>query len=70
MDRITKQSLNKEIELLQKHCPHNEIQELPYMWAPGHFVGTVHVCKNYEKIMGVGDGINTEGEYEPKKPTR
>lgn len=42
----------REIEELQKNCKHPEISDwMNYMWAPGHFLGKVKVCKICGEIV-------------------
>lgn len=42
----------KEIEEFQINCTHPTISKwMAYMWAPGHYIGEVKVCKRCNKIM-------------------
>jgi hypothetical protein len=46
---------DKELKDLQDNCPHTETEEMPYMWAPGHYAdNNVIVCKECDKIVGQG----------------
>jgi len=51
----------KEIDDLQKNCPHKKISDwMPFMWAPGHFGGDVKVCLFCGKIVCNNNDL---GEY-------
>lgn len=45
-----REKYEKDLKELQDHCPHEEYEELPYEFAPGHSYGYVNVCKRCEKI--------------------
>lgn len=40
-----------ELKELQRLCPHTKTEILPYTYAPGHFAGSVEVCKRCEKVI-------------------
>lgn len=41
----------KDLEELQKNCPHKSSTEMVYSYAPGHFTGMVTVCDTCEYII-------------------
>lgn len=49
--QILRDKFEEDLKALQNICPHLEVEELPYMCAPGHFAGTVIICKQCEKVM-------------------
>lgn len=41
----------EELAKLQADCLHENITEMPYSYAPGHFAGMVNVCDECDKII-------------------
>lgn len=50
--KILRDKFEADLLDLQNICPHLEVEALPYMYAAGHFDGTVEICSQCEKIMG------------------
>lgn len=47
-----KREFDEEVKRLQENCSHTEVTEwLPYMWAPGHYMGEAKVCKRCGAIV-------------------
>lgn len=49
--KILRDAYEKSLADLQNICTHDEIEDMPYTYAPGHTAGMVTVCKRCEKIM-------------------
>ena len=49
--KILRDAFEEDLKSLQNICPHTNAQVMDYMWAPGHFSGTVLVCDVCEKIL-------------------